>query len=87
MNYLHVYVRVVVQNGRILSRASERLNSIRDRKHENSQKLRTSIKEWARKMYSEGMSESPNATIRRDRQCVPVKAGRQVYSCVFSGER
>ena len=67
-----------MQNGRLLDKASERLSSIRKQRRENSQTLSKSMNEWARKLANQGLSEEALVVIRRDRQCVPVKAGRQV---------
>ena len=42
------------------------------------QSLRQSMNEWARKLAAQKVSEEALVVIRRDRLCVPVKAGRQV---------
>ena len=36
------------------------------------------MNEWARKLAAQNVSEEALVVIRRDRLCVPVKAGRQV---------
>lgn len=36
------------------------------------------MSEWARNLASQNISEEALVVIRRDRLCVPVKAGRQV---------
>lgn len=67
-----------VQEGRVLDRASERLGLIRRQRRDNMQSLRQSMNEWARNLASQNISEEALVVIRRDRLCVPVKAGRQV---------
>ena len=44
------------------------------------QLLRQSMTEWSRKLAAQNVSEEALVVIRRDRLCVPVKAGRQVLS-------
>lgn len=47
------------------------------------QSLRQGMNEWARNLASQNVSEEALVVIRRDRLCVPVKAGRQVsYSAI-----
>lgn len=61
-----------------MDRASERLSRVRAQRRDNMQSLRQSMNEWARKLATQNVSEEALVVIRRDRLCVPVKAGRQV---------
>lgn len=61
-----------------MDRASERLSQIRMQRRDNMQLLRQSMTEWSRKLAAQNVSEEALVVIRRDRLCVPVKAGRQV---------
>lgn len=61
-----------------MDRASERLGLVRRQRRDNMQSLRQSMSEWARNLASQNVSEEALVVIRRDRLCVPVKAGRQV---------
>ena len=72
-----------LQDGRVLDRASERLGIVRRQRRDNMQSLRQCINDWARNLASQNVSEEALVVIRRDRLCVPVKAGRQVsYSAI-----
>lgn len=62
----------------MLDRASERLGLVRRQRQDNIQSLRQGMNEWARNLASQSVSEEALVVIRRDRLCVPVKAGRQV---------
>ena len=62
----------------MLDRASERLGMVRRQRRDNMQSLRQGMNEWARNLASQNVSEEALVVIRRDRLCVPVKAGRQV---------
>ena len=62
----------------MLDRASERLGMVRRQRRDNMQSLRQGMHEWARTLASQNVSEEALVVIRRDRLCVPVKAGRQV---------
>ena len=46
------------------------------------QSLRQSMNDWARQLAAQGVSEEALVVIRRDRLCVPVKAGRQVQQLI-----
>ena len=70
--------KVDSQGGRILDRASEHLSKVRTQRQGNMQFLRQSMNEWARKLAAQNVSEEALVVIRRDRLCIPVKAGRQV---------
>lgn len=63
--------------GRLRNEASLRLMEVRQSKQDNLAILRKCADEWARTMYGAGASERPQVVIRRDRLCIPVKAGRQ----------
>ncbi len=67
-----------LQDGRVLDRASDQLSKVRGQRRDNMQSLRQSMNEWARKLAAQNVSEEALVVIRRDRLCVPVKAGRQV---------
>lgn len=71
-------IRLQVQGGRVLDRASDRLGDIRQQRRSNMQSLRKDMTDWARQLASQAVSEEALVVIRRDRLCVPVKAGRQV---------
>jgi DNA mismatch repair protein MutS2 len=60
-----------------MNEASPRLEEIRQSKQENLAQLRKRADEWARAMYAAGAAERPQVVIRRDRLCIPIKAGRQ----------
>lgn len=62
----------------MLDRASEKLAEVRQERRSNMQSLRKGMNDWARQLASQGVSEEALVVIRRDRLCVPVKAGRQV---------
>ena len=67
-----------MQGGRVVDRASVRLAEVRQQRRSNMQTLRKDMTDWARRLASQGNSEEALVVIRRDRLCVPVKAGRQV---------
>ena len=69
---------LALQDGRVLDRASDQLSKVRGQRRGNMQSLRQSMSEWARKLAAQNVSEEALVVIRRDRLCVPVKAGRQV---------
>ncbi len=69
---------LALQDGRVLDRASDQLSKVRGQRRDNMQSLRQSMNEWARKLAAQNVSEEALVVIRRDRLCVPVKAGRQV---------
>ena len=69
---------LALQDGRVLDRASDQLSKVRGQRRDNMQSLRQSMNEWARKLAAQKVSEEALVVIRRDRLCVPVKAGRQV---------
>lgn len=68
-----------LQGGRVVDRASDKLAHIRQQRRSNMKSLRKDMTDWARQLASQGISEEALVVIRRDRLCVPVKAGRQVY--------
>ena len=68
--------KISVDDGLILSTASESLGEIRALKDDNSAALQKQAEEWARKMHSCGAAERAQVVIRRDRRCIPIKAGR-----------
>ncbi|KAL3147779.1 hypothetical protein ABBQ32_002512 [Trebouxia sp. C0010 RCD-2024] len=70
-------IRHCVEGGRVLDRASARLGRVRRQRQDNMQSLRNSMNEWARNLASQNVSEEALVVMRRDRLCVPVKAGRQ----------
>ena len=67
-----------------MDRASEELSHIRRQRRDNMQLLRQSMAEWSRKLAAQNVSEEALVVIRRDRLCVPVKAGRQVLGLPLS---
>lgn len=50
------------------------------------QTLRHSMNEWARNLASQNVSEEALVVLRRDRLCIPVKAGRQVIHPALQNE-
>ncbi|KAA6418330.1 MAG: 2 family [Trebouxia sp. A1-2] len=70
-------IRHCIEDGRVLDRASDQLSKVRGQRRDNMQSLRQSMNEWARKLAAQNVSEEALVVIRRDRLCVPVKAGRQ----------
>ena len=65
-----------VQDGRIHDDATDELKRIRLERKDNLSNLFNASDAWARQLFSSGASERPQVVIRRDRRCVPVKAGR-----------
>jgi len=63
-------------DGLILNTASESLGEVRMLKEENAVALQRQAEEWSRKMYALGAAERAQVVIRRDRRCIPIKAGR-----------
>ncbi|CAG9463324.1 unnamed protein product [Pedinophyceae sp. YPF-701] len=70
-----------VGGGMLKSDASEGLAIIRADRAANSQKLRAAMDAWAQELHRRGVSERAQVVIRRDRLCVPVRAGRQGDVC------
>ncbi|GAB4822194.1 hypothetical protein N2152v2_009240 [Parachlorella kessleri] len=68
---------IQADDGRILDTASERLAAVRAARRDNMADLRRRLDEWARLLHSKGVSERPQVVVRRDRLCIPVRAGRQ----------
>ena len=68
--------KIHVVEGRILDSASETLRDVRKEKRENFEELTKQADVWARKLHASGASERIQVVIRRDRRCIPVKAGR-----------
>lgn len=66
-----------MKEGRVLDTASELLASTRAARQENIATLRRTSDEWARDLYESGAAERPQVVVRRDRLCIPVRAGRQ----------
>lgn len=63
--------------GRILDSASPELARVRQARRQNSQRLSAEITQWGRQAHAQGISEQPQPVIRRNRMCIPVRAGRQ----------
>ena len=63
-------------DGLILNTASESLGEVRMLKEENAVALQRQAEEWSRKMHACGAAERAQVVIRRDRRCIPIKAGR-----------
>ena len=63
--------------GRLVDEASSCLKEIRSRRRSNREHLHRIADEWSRKLCSLGMAERAQVVIRRDRLCIPIKAGRQ----------
>ena len=57
--------------------ASPLLASTRASRQDNIAILRRTADEWARELHDTGAAERPQVVIRRDRLCIPVRAGRQ----------
>lgn len=68
--------KISVDDGLILNTASEALGDIRLMKEENAVALQRQAEEWSRKMHACGAAERAQVVIRRDRRCIPIKAGR-----------
>lgn len=71
-----IHEKINVKDGRILDSASSELAKVREERKANFESLGRMADEWARKMQSCGASERAQVVIRRDRRCIPVKAGR-----------
>lgn len=69
-----------------MDEASEDLRDRRVDRAANQEQLKIELESWAKKLYEQGASERPIIVFRRDRQCVPVKNGRQgqLPKCVLS---
>ncbi|PSC69703.1 endonuclease 2 [Micractinium conductrix] len=65
------------QEGRILESASPALAEVRQARRQNRDELRAEMDRWARQLHALGVSERPQVVVRRDRLCIPVRAGRQ----------
>lgn len=63
--------------GRLRDDASQLLLDIRTKRKINKENLRRTADKWARSLHASGLAERAQVVIRRDRLCVPVKAGRQ----------
>jgi dsDNA-specific endonuclease/ATPase MutS2 len=68
---------IQISEGRVLDSASELLASTRTTRQGNVTALRRSADEWARTLYESGAAERAQVVVRRDRLCIPVRAGRQ----------
>ncbi len=68
--------KISVVDGLILSTASESLGEIRALKDDNAAELQKQADKWSRDMYACGAAERAQVVIRRDRRCIPIKAGR-----------
>lgn len=75
MTHNHYYC-LQVKDGRIHDDATDELRCIRLERKDNLSNLFNASDAWARQFFSSGASERPQVVIRRDRRCVPVKAGR-----------
>lgn len=71
-----IHEKLNVKDGRILDSASSELARVRKERKANFESLGRMADEWARKLQSSGASERAQVVIRRDRRCIPVKAGR-----------
>lgn len=58
---------------------------MRGQRRANLAELRAAMQEWGRKLHQQGVSERAQVVVRRDRLCIPVKAGRQVRRRAFFG--
>ena len=68
--------KISVDDGLILSTASESLGEIRVLKDDNGAELQKQADKWSREMHACGAAERAQVVIRRDRRCIPIKAGR-----------
>jgi dsDNA-specific endonuclease/ATPase MutS2 len=68
---------IQISEGRVLDSASELLESTRRTRQENITALRRTADDWARTLHESGAAERPQVVVRRDRLCIPVRAGRQ----------
>lgn len=68
----------VQENGAgVLDRASATLAEARGELRVASQQQTTMADQWAKRLHAGGAAERPQVVVRRDRLCVPVKAGRR----------
>jgi hypothetical protein len=63
--------------GRILDGASPALAAVRQERRRNRDALQAEVEGWARSAAARGLSERAAVVVRRDRLCIPVRAGRQ----------
>eukprot|EP00887_Chlorella_sp_A99_P006230 scaffold3.g6230.t1 len=72
-------IRACIQpgEGRVLDSASPELAAIRAQRRQNQADLQREVESWARRLHAKGICERPQVVLRRDRQCVPVRLGRQ----------
>lgn len=68
--------KISVDDGLVLSTASESLAEIRVLKDDNTAALQKESDQWSRKLHARGAAERAQVVIRRDRRCIPIKAGR-----------
>ena len=61
----------------VLDRASPALEAARSELRTASQQQTTAADQWAKRLHAGGAAERPQVVVRRDRLCVPVKAGRR----------
>ena len=73
----NIHTCIQIYEGRVLDSASELLNSTRITRQENIAALRSTADEWARNLHESGAAERAQVVVRRDRLCIPVRAGRQ----------
>lgn len=73
----NIHACIQISEGRVLDSASELLVSTRTSRQENITALRRTADEWARKLHETGAAERAQVVVRRDRLCIPVRAGRQ----------
>jgi len=73
----NIHTCIQISEGRVLDSASELLSSTRTSRQENITALRRSADEWSRNLHESGASERVQVVVRRDRLCIPVRAGRQ----------
>lgn len=68
-----------------MDEASEDLRDRRVDRAVNQEQLKIELESWAKRLHEQGASERPIIVFRRDRQCIPVKNGRQGHlpKCVL----
>eukprot|EP00210_Caulerpa_lentillifera_P002502 g2399.t1 len=64
-------------DGFILDEASEDLKDRRIDRESNREQLQKELESWVKLLHKQGACERPIIVCRRDRQCIPVRNGRQ----------
>lgn len=74
---LRAAIEQCIGEGRVLDAASPALGEVREARRANRAALRSEMERWARALHQAGVSERAQVVVRRDRQCIPVRRGRQ----------